>query len=194
MVAQSLLRGIKNGVYVDVGCADPILYSVTYHFYKKGWQGLAIDPNPSMAGRYTVLRPRDTFINVGVGLSKDSLEYHAFNDETYNTFDKSEASRYLRERKNVRLISKKLVSIRPLTEILKEQMVSKVDFLNVDVQGLDLEVLKSHDWSIVPTVIAVEDEQFNADKPQESAVYQFLADKGYALKGLCQLTLIFKKM
>lgn len=193
MVVKSLLRTVKNGFYVDVGCADPVLYSVTHYFYKKGWRGINIDPNPAFAGRYRALRPRDKFVNMGVGESQKEMTYHAFNDETYNSFDASEAERYIKERKDVRLLSKTPIVVRPLADILKEHDVKHIDFLNVDAQGLDLEVLNSHDWSILPTVIAVEDESFNPDTPHESPIYQLLSAKGYILKGLCQLTLIFKK-
>ena len=35
-----------NGFFVDVGAFDPIKYSNTYLFYKKGWRGINIEPNP----------------------------------------------------------------------------------------------------------------------------------------------------
>src|SRR6185312_12734233 len=79
IVVQSLLRNVKDGIYVDVGAFDPVLYSNTYHFYKKGWHGLVIDPNPELTKRYAFLRPRDIFINCGISDKNGELTYYSFN-------------------------------------------------------------------------------------------------------------------
>lgn len=186
MAAKVYLRGIKKGTYVDIGCADPVLYSNTYHFYKKGWKGVCYDPNPFFAARYRLLRPRDVFICAGIG-KPGRLTYHMFNDESYNTFSHEDADKYL-QRKSLKLIQKVEVDVRPL----RLEGISQIDFMNIDVQGLDLEVLETYDWSITPTVIAVEDEQFDATNPSLSGIYRFLTTKGYELKAFTGLTLIFK--
>ena len=61
----------ERGFYVDVGAYHPKLLSNTYLFYKKGWRGICVDPNPEMASLFRVARPRDVFLNVGVGGDKE---------------------------------------------------------------------------------------------------------------------------
>jgi hypothetical protein len=71
--------------------------------------------------------------------------------------------------------------------------VSHIDLLNVDAEGLDLEVLESNDWSRwKPKAIIIEDNSFDASRPEKSAVYNFLINKGYRLFGSTGVTMIFK--
>ena len=186
------LKWVDKGVYVDVGAYHPALYSNTYALYKKGWQGIVIDPNLDMKPLYSLLRPRDIFVHAAVGAREESIPYYMFSDGSYNGFDEERAKGWEASRglciKEVRMIS-----FKPLSQILKEQNIRRIDFLNVDVEGLDLEVLKTHDWSILPRIIAIEDETFNPDKPHENAIYCYLNNKGYVLAGLAGLTLIFSK-
>ena len=76
--------------------------------------------------------------------------------------------------------------------LIRCNILTHIDFMNIDVEGRDLAVLESHDWSVSPTIIAIEDEHFNPDKPTISETYNFLASKGYTLVGLAGLTLIWK--
>ncbi len=184
-------RNVRNGFYVDVGAYHPILYSNTYGLYKRGWRGLVIDPNITMLPLYSIFRPRDTFVGFGVGAEVESIIYYKFNDGAYNTFDKITAELY-KQRRNLKFLGEQKIEIRPLKDILKENNVCKIDFMNIDVEGLDLVVLKSHDWSILPNVIAVEDSIFNPDTPQKSEVYTFLREKRYTLISLSGETLIFE--
>ena len=54
------------------------------------------------------------------------------------------------------MVGKFPVVLRSLSEILQENGVKNIDLLNVDVEGMDLEVIRSHDWSIKPTIVVVE--------------------------------------
>jgi len=187
---QALLKNIKTGMYCDVGAYHPVLYSNTYGLYKRGWKGIVIDPNNSFSLLYKLLRPRDKFVNSAVGKEGKRI-YHIFSDPAYNTLNKNEAEKTC-ALPHVFLLSKKEVRVRPLHEILKENNISAIDFLNIDVEGNALEVLRLYDWSIRPRVIAVEDENFSPDNPDNSLVYNFLRSKDYILKGMCGLTLIWK--
>jgi len=164
--AISKFRHKRDGFYVDVGAYHPHLYSVTYAFYKKGWRGIAIDPNPITKILFRIFRPRDMFVCTGVG--KGVRVYKQFDDGAYNTFVEGEGGQ----------------ALRPLADILSENHVSSIDFMNIDVEGMDLEVLQSHNWNILPKVIAVEAEV-------GSPVQKYLEEKGYVLSGLLGLTLFF---
>jgi hypothetical protein len=62
-------NGVVGGFYVEVGAFDPFMYSNTYFFYKKGWRGLLVEPNPTAFKRLCELRPRDTVINTAISSS-----------------------------------------------------------------------------------------------------------------------------
>ena len=68
LVLESLfeLRGINKGFYVEVGAFDPLLLSNTYFFYKKGWRGICIEPNPISIEKMKSRRPGDIHLNLAV--------------------------------------------------------------------------------------------------------------------------------
>jgi hypothetical protein len=84
------------------------------------------------------------------------------------------------------------VAIRPLAAICREQNIASIDFLSIDVEGMDFQVLHTLDWNIVPTVIAIEDSHFDFEQPENSAVFRELTGRGYKLYGATGPTLIFK--
>lgn len=191
-VLQGMLKWVKRGTYVDVGAYHPTLYSNTYAFYKKGWRGIVIDPNSEMRSLYALMRPRDVFVHAAVGEQAEERPYYMFSDGAYNSFDEARAREW-KEVRGLDIREVRMIAFKPLSQILKEQGMQKIDFLNIDVEGLDFEVLKSHDWSIDTRVIAIEDETFNPDMPHENVIYSYLQGKGYVLSGLAGLTLIFSK-
>jgi FkbM family methyltransferase len=108
-------------------------------------RGLAIDPNPQLALLFKWFRPRDKFICAGIG--KGTMSYHIYKQGAWNGFKEVDRST---------LVGKFPVVLRSLSEILQENGVKNIDLLNVDVEGMDLEVIRSHDWSIKPTIVVVE--------------------------------------
>lgn len=189
---QAILKWVKNGTYVDVGAYHPTLYSNTYAFYKKGWKGIVIDPNSDMKPLFALVRPRDTFVHSAVGEKAEERPYYMFDDGAYNSFDEARARGWESSR-GLKIREIRTVSFKPLSQILQEQGIKKIDLLDIDVEGLDFNVLKTHDWSIPTSVIVIEDEEFNPDQPHKSEIYVYLHKKGYILGSLGGNTLIFKK-
>lgn len=151
--------------------------SNTYGFYRKGWRGLSIDANPDVAGLFARFRPEDTFVHTAVGQQTGDIEMAMFEDGVFNCL-----SEHLDEvpeslRRSARLVK---VPINPLSSILAKYDIQEVDFLNVDCEGNDLNVLRSNDWSRwQPKVICVED---HAEDWQDSEIMRFLGSVGYVLK------------
>ena len=187
-VVQAMLKS-REGFYVDVGAFDPVLYSNTYALYRRGWSGIVIDPNSDLSPLYRIFRPRDTFVHAAVG-SGEAGTFFRFGDASYNTFNENDARRWQEER-HVQLVGTETIHFRPLREILQELRVERIDFMNIDVESMDLAVLESHDWSVRPHVIAIEDTGFDADAPMRSRIYAALREKGYRLRGFACQTLIF---
>lgn len=164
-ILNAIFRNNNSGRYVDIGSYHPILYSNTYALYKRGWSGVCVDPN-DFSSLYKIFRPRDTFVNSAVG--DGTITYYYHKDGAHNGFKRSSTSR---------VTETKEVVCRPL----KEFITSHVDFLNIDCEGMDLEILQSHDWKIKPAVIAVEED-----------VGEFLSKRGYRLVGMTGMTKIYK--
>jgi FkbM family methyltransferase len=105
--------------------------------------------------------------------------YFQFEDEAYNTLDPACVEKF---KLKTKLIDSYPVAIRSLAEVLSG--INHIDLLNIDVEGLDLEVLQSYDWKVKPRVIIVE-------AMPGSLASKFLEEKGYELAGLTRLNSIF---
>ncbi len=193
VILASLFRKKRYGFYVDVGAHHPERYSNTYLLYKKGWRGINIDPDPDAIRLFQRKRKRDSNVCVGISRERGEKPFYIFSDPAVNTFSPQFAELWQKE-KWIELREKVLVKTTPLREILEHALPKDtyIDFLNVDAEGLDREVLESNDWArFRPEVIAIEDHGFKADAPHDSAVYRFLREKGYTLHAVMKFSLIF---
>lgn len=145
----------KKGFYVDIGAYDPTRYSNTKKFYDKGWRGINIEPEITKISKFQKYRKRDINLNVGVGVLKRKMVFYEFMPDTLSTFSKKEYLRY--KKLGYKFIGSKKVEVLPLKEILSKRKSKKIDFLSVDTEGFDLEVLKSNDWTkFRPNYICIE--------------------------------------
>ena len=158
MVLRRIFEGQQSGFYVDVGAHHPYRFSNTCYFHRRGWRGINIDANPAAFDEFR--RHRSTDINLCVGISDASgvLVFHRFNEPALDTFDAMLAA----ERAKLpgyHLVARSEVAVRRLDEVLAEhcRRASVIDFLSIDVEGLDLQVLNSNDWTrFRPRVLLVE--------------------------------------
>jgi FkbM family methyltransferase len=149
LILARMFDGQRDGYYVEVGSHHPFRFSNTYYFYRRGWQGLCIDPLPGTRARFARWRPRDVALEMGIGEAPATLTYHLFNEPAINTFSPELAA----ERdghNNWRLLGRREVPVQPLAAVLHSRLprgLREIDFLSVDVEGLDLSVLRSNDWT-----------------------------------------------
>ncbi len=191
VIAASLIKK-RKGIYVDFGAYHPKQFSNTYYFYKKGWRGVVIDPNQKMEAAFKRCRKRDVFVNLGVAGKKDIMEYILFDEAACNTFSAEVAEEYKKAGRKIR--GKKEIGVMPLNIILDKYLPKgmPIDLLSVDVEGMDLEVLKSLDWeNRLPSVVIAEDLNFDWRSSKSSEVVKLLVDLGYDLKGVTPYSLVF---
>ena len=180
LILNRLLEGQAQGFYVDVGAHHPIRFSNTYLFYKRGWSGINIDAMPGSMEPFNRVRPRDTNIECGVAAQAGRLTYHRFNEPALNTFNPAEA-----QRKNAapyRLIDTVEVEVERLDALLEQHLApgQQIDFLSVDVEGKDEEVLRSNDWQrFRPRFVLAETLRTDMVHLLECPVVQLLAEVGY---------------
>lgn len=178
-----------DGFYIDVGCFHPVQYSNTFIFYQRGWSGLGIDANPTLAPLWNKLRPRDKFINSGVAATAGNMEYLEFNQYPACNQLRIPGDQSLVE---VHQYPDKITQIqtRPLSQILQSEIPPQksVDFMSIDCEGLDEVVLQSHDFTKYrPKALVIEDHS----RDSNSSVHQFCERHGYRLHSLCVISKIF---
>jgi FkbM family methyltransferase len=181
-----LLGYSSEGAFVDVGCFHPIVYSNTYAFYQRGWRGLAVDPNPQWKAAWSRFRPGDTFLNVAVAKTAGKKIFLL-------NRDRPAMNRVLDEDQAGAVDSQYEVSTCeavPLSSILDRNLrKTRIDLLNVDCEGRDIEVLETNDFGRYrPVVIAVEDSTVSLESP----VSKFLSSQGYECRAYIGLTKIFQ--
>lgn len=182
LVLARLLEGIEQGFYVDIGAHHPLRFSNTYLFYRRGWRGINVDAMPGAMQPFQKLRPRDINIELGVSAQSGALDFYIFDDPALNTFDAMLVAR--REQDTpYRVVARQQVACLPLVEVLDTYLPADVDeiaFLSIDVEGLDVEVLKTNDWQrFRPQVVVVEMLESTLEQLCQSEAVVFMAEQGY---------------
>lgn len=184
----------SSGFYVDVGAFHPEHYSSTQYFYLQGWRGINIDAMPGRMKLFEQLRPKDTNLECGVSQVRSELTYYLFDYPNMSTFCEETAHRFLEQGRSI--ITRQAVETYPLAEILDQYLPKNqsIDFLNVDVEGLDYQVLSSNDWNRYrPYMVLVEDlDCSSVEQIRDSNIFQFMKAQGYELMAKTLFTLIFK--
>lgn len=195
LILKRIFEGQNMGLYVDIGAHHPKRFSNTYLFYKMGWRGINIDAMPGSMDEFKRIRPKDINLEMAISDKKEKLKYYLFNELALNTFSKQEV-----EKKNgkggYKVIDEVIIETTPLSVILKNHLKPKdqIDFMNIDVEGLDLQVLHSLDWTLQhPNVVLIENLSNHFENILESEIYKFLKPKGYALIAKTFNTMIFLK-
>ncbi len=193
MVLSTFLNVLKKGFYVDIGAYHPKKFSNTYFFYKRGWRGINIDAKPGSMKLFRKKRKKDINLEIGVSKEEKELDFYISNITTNNTFSKKMADMSI---SNGEILEKKVV-VKTITleRILDKYLPKnqKIDFISIDVEGLDMEVLESNNWDkYKPGFILVEMHNIDIVDIKNSEIYKFLEPIGYRLISVANITLIFK--
>jgi len=180
-----MLKQKSYGFYVDVGSHHPILTSNTFFFYLRGWGGVCIDPNPEFVNLYQEKRPKDIFLNIGISNSSEhEMNYYKLKDELSerNSFSKE----YIETNNLMDYVSEIIpIKIKPLSKVFSEIKIpdTGIDFLTVDCEGLDLEVLKSNDWNRYRPKIVIIETYGVLKEDLNSLSSKYMESVGYTLTG-----------
>lgn len=186
LIIDHLVGHKKKGFYVDVGASDPTRFSNTNRFYKRGWRGINIDPNPSSIEKFLKQRARDINVNCGVGEESDEpIDFFVMFPPTVSTFSKKFRDFNLEmgcyHESTIKVECKSLESI--LDEHLPKEQ--EIDFMTIDAEGLDFKVLKGNNWEkYKPKVICIECPTHLNKMNRHCEILdqqKYLADKGYQM-------------
>jgi len=171
----SIFRGKENGYYIDIGANDPDELSNTKSFYLRGWRGINVEPNRILFEKFLAAREEDVNINAGIGAAASEKTFFETDPHTLSTFNKEEILGPVRNGE-ARIVSEKSVPIMTLRDLFRIHVRGKqVDFLSVDTEGFDYEVLSGNDWERNrPSVVVVE-----MDRDRKQRVHALLAEADY---------------
>jgi FkbM family methyltransferase len=157
LIVDAILMCKPVGVYVDIGANNPNDLNNTKRFYDRGWSGINIEPNPKEFQELLQYRKRDINLNCGVSDIEGSFPFYVLDENMVSTFNKSVAIQMDIERGN------KIVHIINLPVLRLDTMLDNdldgrhIDFMSIDVEGNEVNVLRSNNWvKYRPKVIIIE--------------------------------------
>ncbi len=150
----------KKGFYVDIGANQPNYLNNTKRFYEKGWDGINIEPDINNFNLLEKSRLRDINLNIGISNTEGKIVFYICKVNTLSTFSKETAEKLSREGHEI--IEEKKIEVLKLSSVLKKFEVKQIDFMTIDTEGYDQEVLTSNDWNTFrPKLICIEDNAGN---------------------------------
>jgi len=175
------LRGINKPTYIDIGANHPFFISNTALFYEKGCTGINIEANPQLIDQFIKNRPNDINLNIGISDTDGELDFYIMEDNTLSTFSKEECDFMVLNGKKLAEIKKiRLTTIPCILE--KHASNNFPDFMSIDVEGMDYQILKSIDFEkSFPKIICVEAAEYSpigAGKRRNELV-DYLVTRGY---------------
>ena len=187
-----------KGTYVDLGCFHPVRSNNTLQFYKKGWKGLNLDLNQLTIDLFNFARPADTNICAAISNKKVKKKLYFLGDlDSKNTLDLNHKN-WLGKHFNINKkdFKIKIVKTKTLNEILNKNKLYNIDFLNIDIEGHELEVLKSVNFKKFNIkVICVELINFNKfSGNKKNQLISILKKNKYKFVDKSEINHIFKKV
>ncbi|MDA9619082.1 FkbM family methyltransferase [Candidatus Pelagibacter bacterium] len=193
-----LLDKNLKGNYVDLGCFHPTRLNNTFHLYKKGWKGINIDLNPLTIELFNFARPKD--INVCAVISNQKIKkklYFLGELDSKNTIDINHknwlSSHFKIKKKDFKI---KNVKATTLGHILEKYKLYNIDYLNIDIEGHELDVLKTFNFKKFKiNVICVELLSFNKiSAKRKNQLISLLKKNKFKLVDKSEINYIFKRI
>ncbi len=155
VLLHRVLSDSSRGLYIDVGACHPVTHSVTKHFYERGWDGINIEPIPAMCEALAQDRPRDLNLCVGLSDREGILNFHeCINLAELSTFSDEQAEGL--RRSGLAIVDHE-IPVTTLASVCERHVHRTIEFLKVDVESFEREVLAGADWSRYrPRIVLVE--------------------------------------
>ena len=203
---QQIFKGKSNGVFVEVGALDGFGASNTWFFeMERNWSGLLIEPNPvEFNKRNQHPRPNSIFENCAISDVEMDINFLSiegpcnvlsgimefYNSQHLERIDR-ELEMYSNHPEGHELYSRKeqipMKAVR-LESLFSKHNITKIDFISIDVEGAELQVLNSINFDKVDISVFMIENNYGLEKETE-----FLSSKGYKLLGNIQWDSVFIK-
>lgn len=174
--------------YIDVGAGHPCYHSVTKHFSDSGWTGINIEPRKALYHELRRERPNDSNLNVAVSDIESNVTLYEVICEDFagtdqgglTTLDPASAKEYRNQ--GLKVIERNIRCQR-LSTICESHSVEQIGFLKIDVEGLELQVLRSLDfqrWR--PRLVVAESTVPRTMTPRDDGLAEYMSLQNYSLE------------
>ena len=167
----------RPGAWIDVGAWDPVLDNVTQAFHLRGWRGLNIEPSPEYFPRLARARPGDVNIQAAAGDAEGSLTFWAYPASGLSTGDAATAAQHSADGLEAVAFE---VPVHRVDRLAAEHGLGPIDFLKVDVEGMERAVLAGADLPrLRPRIVLIEATKPNSQVQTHAEWEDVLAAGGY---------------
>lgn len=180
--------------YVEIGANHPISTSSTYLMYQRGARGVLVEPNPELGALIQTARPKDVLVpsvvlpapqacaTLFIGNAHELSSVNKAHVESFGDFDGIGGIR-----DNIE------VSAVGINELLTPY-ANKVDFLSIDCEGLDYDLVKAIDYErIRPAVIQCEPSEHYL-KGIRARIINLMECRSYRLTAMTDINVIFERL
>lgn len=179
---KNFFNNKKNGVFVDIGAHDGVNLSNTY-FYEKElkWRGLCVEANPSIFEQ--LKQNRKCLLVNGCAWHENTVKkfrkidgpdidmLSGLVDSYCNKHEKRIDNELEQTKGKYKDID---VNCYNLTELLENNNLTEIDFLSIDTEGSELEILEHLDFEKIDTKILLVENNY-----EDKKLRKLLKNKGY---------------
>lgn len=180
--------------YVDIGCNHPKRFSNTKKFYDLWRSWINIDPDPTNICLFLKERKRDINLNIGITKNSGEMTFYNFIPSNISTF--SEERYEFNKKEWFKFSWKTTIKTMSLANFMEHYCKNKkIDFLSIDTEWLDYEILSSNDWTLYrPTLICVETVEHAKEKSDNDQIHSIMTTNYYKLVKDTGANRIYKKI
>ena len=174
----------KGLTYLDIGCNNYKNLNNTYGLYKKGIRGVLIDANPIFIEDVKRYRPEDTVLNCGIGPKKSKeMIFYIVNIDGLSSFDLGIIEEAKKQNISIEIENKVKVPVYTLDDIYINYFATVPTIVSLDVEGIELDILKSSDFEKYrPVIFIIESIEYSGSKlalTKREEILNFMREKGY---------------
>ena len=182
----------KKGFYVDVGALHPINGSLTYLLYQKGWNGINIDMMKENLKLFKIFRKRDINLDVAASSSKGFINAYLFEVGSGVNTNQLKIAREWKNKINKNFVIRKVKKNTLNNILISNKVVKDFDFLNIDVEGHEFDVLKGLNLKKYrPKLISIEIHVLKTKEIFRTKVFKYLSKNNYYLVSQYKQTSFF---
>ena len=189
LIIDNFLEKKKYGFYIDVGAHYNKRLNNTYFFHKyRKWKGINIEPNSQIFSKINGSRKKDIYLNIGISDQNSKINFYQFNPDTVSTFSEKDANEY---KKKFELKSINKINVKKLKDLFLEYNINNIDLLNIDTEGLEMQVIKGNDWKkFRPKIVCIEHNNPN-QFGLKTEIVSFFKNKNYKQLFQNEINIIF---
>lgn len=182
IVYNNFFNDKKDGIFCDVGGNHPLNINNTRYFEELGWSGYAFEPLPYMKLLWEKHR-KAKFFPFGVSDKNDKLSFSIVKDATgwedMLSFVKDTRDEdYGHETEDI------TIQVKPLKEVFENENITHIDYMSIDVEGHELNVLKGIDFSKVKiNILTIENNPLDNPIFGDENIRKIMFENNYILWG-----------